>query len=115
MEASSAGGEIWDAVRRSLKRPLLCSQIWDDRLADTHTDTRTRKKMGPPAKTYRVARALFSRGRLMLNLRGFPPGVPTGVGKNRRYRTSLGPSPSASVAKTAQTSVGRKDYLSCYD
>ena len=38
MEASSAGGEIWDAVRRSLKRPLLCSQIWDDRLADGHTD-----------------------------------------------------------------------------
>ena len=64
MEASSAGGEIWDAVRRSLKRPLLCSQIWDDRL-DPHTDTRTREKMGPPAKTYRVARALFSRGRLI--------------------------------------------------
>jgi hypothetical protein len=69
MEASSAGGEIWDAVRRSLKRPLLCSQIWDDRLAhgqtDRQTDRRTRKKTGPPAKTYRVARALFSRGRLI--------------------------------------------------
>ena len=43
MEASSAGGEIWDAVRRSLKRPLLCSQIWDDRLAHGHTDTHTDK------------------------------------------------------------------------
>ena len=32
---------------------------------DTRTHTRTRKKMGPPAKTYRVARALFSRGRLI--------------------------------------------------
>ena len=43
MEASSAGGEIWDAVRRSLKRTLLCSQIWDDRLADGHTDRHTDK------------------------------------------------------------------------
>ena len=43
MEASSAGGEIWDAVRRSLKRPLLCSQIWDDRLADGQTHRHTDK------------------------------------------------------------------------
>jgi hypothetical protein len=43
MEASSADGAFWDAVRRSLKRPLLCSQIWDDRLAHGQTDTHTRK------------------------------------------------------------------------
>ena len=42
-----------NAVRRSLKRPLLCSQIWDDRLAHGL------------AHGYRVARALFSRGRLI--------------------------------------------------
>jgi len=55
---------VEDAVRRSLKRPLLCSQIWDDRLAG-RTHRRTREKKASPAKTYRVARALFSRGRLI--------------------------------------------------
>ena len=35
--------------------------------------------MGPPAKTYRVARALFCTR--AVNLRGFPPGVPTGWGR----------------------------------
>ena len=38
MEASSAGGEIWERGSKELKRPLLCSQIWDDRLADGRTD-----------------------------------------------------------------------------
>ena len=69
MEASSAGGEIWDAVRRSLKqflkRPLLCSQIWDDRLADGHTDRRTSRKSGTTANSYRFAHALISRWRLI--------------------------------------------------
>jgi molybdenum-dependent DNA-binding transcriptional regulator ModE len=65
MEASSAGGEIWDAVRRSWKRPLLCSQIWDDRLADTQTDRRTGRKSGFTANSYRFAHALISRWRLI--------------------------------------------------
>jgi len=65
MEASSAGGEIWDAVRRSSKRARFCApKIWDDRL-DPRTHRRTREKKASPAKTYRVARALFSRGRLI--------------------------------------------------
>jgi len=65
MEASSAGGEIWDAVRRSLKRPLLCSQIWDDRLAHGHTDSHTSRKSGTTANSYRFAHALISRWRLI--------------------------------------------------
>ena len=40
---------------------VLCGVV----LKFTHTHTRTREKKAPPAKTYRVARALFSRGRLI--------------------------------------------------
>jgi hypothetical protein len=43
MEASSAGGEIWERGSKELKRPLLCTQIWDDRLAHGHTDGHTDK------------------------------------------------------------------------
>ena len=35
------------------------------RQTSRQTDRRTRRKKAPPAKTYRVARALFSRGRLI--------------------------------------------------
>jgi hypothetical protein len=67
--ASSAGGGFWGPSFEGAKRRRRTrSQIWDDRL-DPHThrqtDRRTRKKKAPPAKTYRVARALFSRGRLI--------------------------------------------------
>ena len=65
MDASSAGGEIWDAVRRSLKAPAFVLPFGT---TDWHTDTQTdthAKKTAPRAKTYRVARALFSRGRLI--------------------------------------------------
>ena len=55
--------------RRSKEQSArFCSQIWDVALAgrtDTHTDGQTNRKVPPPAKTYRVARALFSRGRLI--------------------------------------------------
>ena len=56
-------------VRRSKARAFrFCSQIWDVALAGqthTRTDRQTNRKVPPPAKTYRVARALFSRGRLI--------------------------------------------------
>ena len=68
MEASSAGGEIWDAVRRSLKRPLLCSQIWDDRLADTQTHRHTRKKKVPQAKPIGSRARYFHAGGLSQRL-----------------------------------------------
>jgi len=87
MEASSAGGEIWDAVRRSLKRPLLCSQIWDDRLADGQTDGHAQKGSAGQNLSGR-ARAIFTRA---VNLRGFPPGVPTGVGKNKLLKDAAAP------------------------
>ena len=70
-------------VRRS-KAPTAIfptrSQIWDDRL-DTHTDTHTdtQKKGFAGQNLTGRARAIFTRA---VNLRGFPPGVPTGVGKN---------------------------------
>jgi len=57
------------------------TQIWDDRLADGHTDgqTHTQKKGSAGQNLSGRARAIFTRA---VNLRGFPPGVPTGVGKN---------------------------------
>ena len=57
------------------------SQIWDDRLdpqTDTHTHGHAKKRLRRQNLSGRV-RAIFSRA---VNLRGFPPGVPTGVGKN---------------------------------
>jgi hypothetical protein len=44
MEASSAGG---GRGSKELKRPLLCSQIWDDRLADGHTHGQVENRAPP--------------------------------------------------------------------
>ena len=69
-------------VRRS-KAPTAIfptrSQIWDDRL-DTRTHGHAKKRLAGQNLSGR-ARAIFTRA---VNLRGFPPGVPTGVGKNRQ-------------------------------
>jgi hypothetical protein len=100
--ASSAGGKKFGEPR-SKREALAFTQIWDDRLAghtDGHTDT---EKKASPAKTYRVARALFTRA---VNLRGFPPGVPTGVGKNIEVKRSArhGASSGAMLSKLIITS-----------
>ena len=77
MEAFSAGGEIWGRRSKELEA-LAFIQIWDDRLADTHTDGHEKKGSAGQNLSGR-ARAIFTRA---VNLRGFPPGVSTGVGKN---------------------------------
>ena len=73
-------------VRRS-KAPTAIfptrSQIWDDRL-DPHTDTQKKGDAGQNLSGR--ARAIFTRA---VNLRGFPPGVPTGVGKNKEKRRAV--------------------------
>ena len=77
MEAFSAGGEIWGRRSKELEA-LAFIPIWDDRLADTQTHTHAKKGCAGQNLSGR-ARAIFTRA---VNLRGFPPGVPTGVGKN---------------------------------
>ena len=49
------------------KRALVCSQIWDVALAAgrTHTYTDNSKSGSPGQNLNRVARTLFSRGRLI--------------------------------------------------
>jgi len=86
MEASSAGGEIWDAVRRSLKRPLLCSQIWDDRLihGQTHTHTALGHGAGARLDVPGAGARLDEEGRRRLDQRGLAPRL-------RRHRGERAP------------------------
>ena len=51
--------------RFSQRAPKFGTSLWPDRRTHTRTDRQTNRKVPPPAKTYRVARALFSRGRLI--------------------------------------------------
>ena len=52
----------FEGAKRALLLPNLGRRSGT---TDGQTDTQTNRKVPPPAKTYRIARALFSRGRLI--------------------------------------------------
>ena len=69
------------------KRAHFCAPKFGTTDWPTHGHTDTQKKGSAGQNLSGRARAIFTRA---VNLRGFPPGVPTGVGKNICALTTRG-------------------------